>query len=150
VSDFEVRVEGGGGVTRIINVHAGKAQASDKLAPLAAKLLHAAVLDVFEAEGPGWQKLSVATLAARRGGAGMILQDSGVMVGTLGEFYGPGFAEVAAAAAYSIYHVSDEPRIKNPDGTDRLPQRDFTQLGPFEQALLEDVGELMANQVAGA
>jgi phage gpG-like protein len=149
-ADFDVKTEGGGGLTRVILVYSSKAQASDKLTPIAAKMLHAAVLDVFEAQGPGWAPLAPSTLEHRRGGSGMILQDTGAMAGTLGEFYGSDYAEVAAAVAYAIYHVSDEPRQQNAEGEDRLPQRDFTNLGPFEAALLEDVGELIANQVASA
>lgn len=143
MSDFEIKVDQGGGVTRILTVYASKAQAIDKLGSVVAHMLHAAVLDVFEAQGPGWAPLAESTLKNRRGGAGMILQDTGAMVGTLGEFYGSDYAEVAAAVAYAIYHVSDEPRS-------HLPQRDFTNLGPFEAPLLDDVADLLANQVATA
>jgi phage gpG-like protein len=141
VSDFDIKAEADGSVTRVLLTYQSAAQSIDKATPVIAKMLHAAVLDVFEAEGPGWQKLELTTLAKRRGGAGMILQDTGIMAGTLGEFHGFDYSEVAAAASYSIYHVSKLPRR-------HLPLRDFTNLGPFEGPLLEDVAEFIANQVA--
>lgn len=149
MGDFDARIEYDGSITKILLTYSSTANALDKITPIAAQLLHTAVLDVFQAEGPGWAPLSEATLAKRRGGAGMILQNSGAMVGTLGEFHGSDYAEVAALVAYAIYHVSSLPRKKNADGSDRLPMRDFTNLGPFEAQLLEDVGEIIANQVAG-
>jgi phage gpG-like protein len=148
--EFSVKVEQDGSITTLLLSYSSKAQAIDKFTPIAAKLLHAAVLDVFEAEGPGWAPLTAATLANRRGGAGKILQDTGVMAGTLGELHGADYAEVEAAAAYAIFHVSKLPRKMKADGSPRLPMRDFFNLGPYEEPLLEDIGELIANQVAGA
>lgn len=116
-----------------------KAESIDKLLPSIAELLVGGVLDVFEAEGPGWAPLAASTLARRRkGGRGAkILQDSGVAAATIGPGYGADYAEAFAGVDYLIYHASSQPRSK-------IPLRNPFDLGPFESPLLEEVAELVA------
>lgn len=105
--------------------------------PVVAELLFGAVQDVFEAQGPGWAPLADSTVEARRNrnkGSIRILQDTGVLVGSIGKRYGSTYAEAVAGASYGIFHVT---------GTKRMPKRDFTNLGPFEAPLLEDVAALL-------
>jgi phage gpG-like protein len=110
---------------------------------IVAELLVAGVHDVFEAEGPGWAPLAESTLKARRkGGAGAkILQDTGVMAGSIAPAWGDTYAEAFAGVSYAIYHVSKEPRS-------HLPLRDFFNLGPFESPLLDEVAALLTSPFA--
>ena len=102
--------------------------------PAVGELLYAAVQDVFEAEGPGWQDLADSTKAQRRGSSYKILQDTGLLVGSLAPSYGTTYVEIVDGTTYGHYHVT---------GTKRMPKRDWTELGPYEQPLLDDVAELL-------
>jgi len=106
----------------------------DRALPVVAEMLHGAVNDVFEAEGPGWEPLSDATKAARRGTSFKILQDTGLLAGSLEPSYGSTYAEVVDGTTYGHYHVT---------GTKRMPKRDWTDLGPFEEPLLDEVAEFL-------
>lgn len=109
--------------------------------PVIADMLVGAVMDVFDAEGPGWEPLAEATLKRRRNrdkSSAKILQDSGVLAGTMGTVIGADFVEAVAAASYGIFHVT---------GTKRMPKRDFTDLGPFESPLLDDIAATLLEQI---
>jgi phage gpG-like protein len=120
-----------------------QAQSIHNALPIIAEMLVAGVHDVFEAEGPGWAPLAEATLRARRGGGAgaKILQDTGMMSGSISPGWGDNYAEAFAGVSYAIYHVSKEPRH-------HLPLRDFFNLGPYEQPILNEVAELLTNQLA--
>ena len=130
-------------LSTIIRTMQAKAQALPQMLPAVAELLVAGVADVFEAEGPGWEKLADSTIAARRkaGVGAKILQDSGLMAGTVSPSWGDTFAEAASAVSYDVYHVSKEPRH-------RLPLRDFYDLGSFERPILDEAAELILSQMA--
>lgn len=121
----------------------GQAQGAYEALPIIAELLVSGVLDVFEAEGPDWAPLAAATLAARRknGRGARILQDSGLMADTIAPGWGDTYAEAFAGVSYAIFHVSKEPREK-------IPLRDFFNLGPFENPLLDEVAELLTSRIA--
>ncbi len=80
--------------------------------------LVAAVLDVFEDEGPGWAPLAESTLANRRGKAAgaKILQDTSILAGSVHPDSGASFAEAYSDVPYGVFHVM---------GTDKMPRRDF-------------------------
>lgn len=107
--------------------------------PAAGALLAAAVSDVFDAEGPGWEPLAEVTLKARRGSSSRILQDTGVLAASVTSVdnvqQGADFVEVVDGTTYGYWHTV---------GNKRMPKRDWTDLGPFEQPLLEDVAEMLS------
>jgi len=107
--------------------------------PVVAEALKSAVDDVYEAEGPGWTPLAESTIEKRRGTSSKILQDTGVMASSTMTRYGQDYAEAWAHVGYAKYHAS---------GTERMPQRNPFDLGPFEADLLADVAELLAAEIA--
>ena len=111
-----------------------------QLMPAVAEALGAAVDDVFDAEGPGWEELKPATLAHRRkqGRGAKILQDTGQSAALIGTGYGQDFAEARAGTDYLIYHVT---------GTKHLPVRNPFDLGPFEEPLLKEVEQMVFDEV---
>lgn len=119
------------------------AQSLPQMLPTIAELLVGGVLDVFEVEGPGWAPLAEATIRARRqnGRGAKILQDSGLMADTIAPGWGDTYAEAFAGVSYAIFHVSKEPREK-------LPLRDFFNLGPFLNPLLDEVAALITGPLA--
>lgn len=138
---FDVKVEHD--LSTILRPMQAKAQALPEMLPIIAELLVSGVSDVFEAEGPGWEKLADSTIAARRkaGVGAKILQDSGLMAGSVSPAWGDTFAEAMSLVSYDVYHVSKEPRHK-------IPLRDFYDLGPFEQPILDEAAELILGQMA--
>ena len=132
MSDLEIKVESD--LNKVLVELAGKGNAIDKGLPVVAEMLLGAVHDVFEAEGPGWEPLADVTKAARRGTSYKILQDTGLLVGSLEPSYGSTYAEVVDGTTYGHYHVT---------GTKHMPQRDWTNLGPFEEPLLDEVAEFL-------
>lgn len=108
-------------------------QQIDRFLPAIGELLVGAVHDVFEAQGPGWAELAESTKRRRRGTSYMILQDTGLMA-NVEPRYGSTYAEVVSPASYGIYHAPD------PQG------RDWTDLGPYLQPLLDDVAELLVGK----
>lgn len=125
-----------------LHQYQAKAQAIGGLLPTIAELLVGGVHDVFEAEGPGWAPLAESTLRSRRrhGAGAKILQDTGVMAGSIAPGWGDTYAEAFAGVNYAVYHVSDEPRH-------HLPKRDFFDLGPFESPVLNEVAEILLAQI---
>lgn len=116
-----------------------KGSALSKLMPAFADALVAAVSDVYEAEGPGWDDLAPSTQQARRGSTYKILQDTGVMAGSTSPGYGIDWAEAYAGVAYADFHAT---------GTERMPKRNPFDLGPFEADVLEDLAQMAADEVA--
>lgn len=138
---FDVRVEHD--LSAVLRPMQAKAQALPEMLPIVAEMLVSGVSDVFEAEGPGWEKLADATIAARRksGAGAKILQDSGLMAGSVSPAWGDTFAEAMSLVSYDVYHVSKEPRH-------HLPLRDFYDLGPFEKPILDEAAALILGQMA--
>ena len=107
----------------------------DKALPIIGEMLVGAVQDVFEAEGPGWEPLAESTMRQRRGGPPYkILQDTGVLAGSIAARVGSTYVEAVDGTSYGIFHAPDPQR------------RDWTNLGPFEQPLLDEVAELLVSQ----
>lgn len=138
--NFHIKVEHN--LSTMLTPMQAQAQALPEVLPIIAELLVAGVLDVFEAEGPGWAKLADSTLAARRrsGKGAKILQDTGMMAGSVSPAWGDTFAEAMSLVSYDKFHVSPEPRSK-------IPLRDFYNLGPFESAILDEAAELILEQM---
>ena len=118
-----------------------RGRAATKLLPEIGEALIAAVSDVYEAEGPGWEPLSAATLKKRRGTSAKILQDSGVMSGSTHKTVGGTWVEAFAGVDYAEFHAR---------GTSRMPQRNPFDLGPFEGPMLDEVSEMVARELVGA
>lgn len=112
-----------------------RGQSVDKAMPVIGEMIRSAVGDMFEAQGPGWAPLSEATIRQRRGTSHMILQDTGVMATSGAPAFGPDFVDFVFGASYSVFHAPD------------AQGRDITDLGPFEQPLLEEVAAYLATQV---
>jgi phage gpG-like protein len=109
------------------------------LMPVVSQILKAAVDDVYDAEGPGWQDLAESTKLARRGSSYKILQDTGVMAGSTGVRHGPDWAEAFGGAAYADFHAT---------GTSRMVKRNPFDLGKFEDEVLREVADLLLQEVA--
>lgn len=139
---FQVKVEHN--LNLVLTPMQAKAQALPEMLPVIAELLVAGVQDVFEAQGPGWAKLAESTLRQRRlGGRGaQILQDSGLMAGSVSPAWTDTTAEAMSLVSYDIYHVSKEPR------RDPRTLRDFYDLGPFEGPILDEAAQLILSQMA--
>jgi phage gpG-like protein len=138
-ADFSISVNAD--LQKILAAMQARGQSIDKARPVIAEMMLSAVADVFDAQGPGWAPLAASTVAKRRGVTHMILQDSGVMAASGAPAYGSDFVDVVFGVPYAVYHTSDAPRT-------RLPRRDFTDLGPFEQPLLDDVAAYLATVIS--
>lgn len=105
--------------------------------PLAAEVLHSAVLEVFETEGFGtwerfwWQRQGLPKPSGRRWlGTPKLLQDTGNLVGSMSPEYGRDYAEVFTNVPYAKYHASQRPR-------EVIPLRDFFDVD--EKELVEEL-----------
>lgn len=108
---------------------------------VAAEDLVAAVVDRIESEGDGsWPDLAESTIARRRkGGAGAkMLQDRGILKGSIRADSGDDWASASTSVAYIVYHL---------DGGEVIPKRN-----PFElrDEVFEDAAQLVAQAVAEA
>lgn len=128
---FEIKLEENGRLQLALNEMARVG--SDRHYPTIGQLLLGAVEDVVEMEGPGWPPLAEATLAQRRkqGRGAKMLQDTGVMMGSLSPGWGPSHVEVTFGVPYAIAHI---------EGIG-VPQRNPFDLAPVEDALYEDIEE---------
>jgi phage gpG-like protein len=110
-------------------------------APIIADNLVFHVQEVFEREGavaghPRWPGLAESTKKARRGQSYVILQNTGVLAGSITPYSEGPIAEAFTNVPYAGYHVSQAPRHK-------LPLRDFTDID-FEQAQKEAADIILA------
>lgn len=113
---------------------AGKGQSIDRHLPVIAEMLVSAVHDVLEAEGPGWPELADSTKRQRRGSSYAMLQDTGLFASSIAPSYGSTYAEAVDGTTYGHYHVT---------GTRRMPPRDWSNLGPYEGPLLDEVAKML-------
>lgn len=138
MSTFRVGAETDLGV--VIAQLAAKGRSIGEFVPAISEMLVAAVSDVFDAEGPGWEPLAEVTIELRRNRdkeSIKILQDTGVLVGSVigrppqvtesGDVVA---IEAVDGTSYGWYHTT---------GTSKMPRRDWTDLGPHEQPLLDDI-----------
>lgn len=132
---------------------AAGAEVGDQVRPVVAELLVSEVLEVFEREGavgghPAWPRFAW----ERRGdpkppgrrwqGSPKLLQDSGVLVGSVTPYSEHPVAEAFTNVPYAGYHVSQRARKV-------IPLRDFTQID-FEKALEETTQLILAQLDANA
>jgi phage gpG-like protein len=117
------------------------AEVMAQAAPVIAENLVFHVQEVFEKEGavagkPHWQELAESTKARRRGTSYVILQDSGLLAGSITPHSEGPIAEAFTNVPYAGYHISQRPRH-------RLPLRDFTDID-FELAEKEAADTILA------
>lgn len=107
------------------------------LTPTIGEILVERVLDKFEEEGPGWMSLMPSTIAKRRTSESYkILQDRGVLVGSISKAYGPDFAQADTNVPYAIFHVY---------GTINMPRRDFLDIDL--DAVQQEIAEMILHEV---
>src|SRR3972149_8987639 len=133
--------------------------------PVIAESLVSHVQEVFEQEGavggaPRWQDLAPSTKRKRRGGAVKalgkkkrikgaregaisgkftILQDTGVLAGSISRGVGSPFVEAYTGVRYAVYHVSKLPRRV-------IPLRDFFAID--EKSFYADAAEAILRIVS--
>lgn len=132
MADLEVKATSD--LSKVLAGIAAQGKSIDRALPVVAEMLLSAVHDVIEAGGPGWPDLADSTKRQRRGSTYKLLQDTGVFAASLAPQYGSTYAEVVDGTTYGHYHVT---------GTSRMPARDWTELGPFEAALLDEVAAFL-------
>jgi phage gpG-like protein len=137
-----------------------------EVSPALAEILVTAVQEVFEREGavggrPKWPDLAESTKRSRakrqpggktkRGpydaksrpvGVFKILQDTGILAGSITPFSDGIEAEAFTNVPYAGYHISDAPRQK-------IPLRDFTDID-FEAAQREAIELILSQLVSTA
>ena len=135
-TDFEIDFKSNE-VLKEINKLARKAKNIGSVNQQLAHIIDAMVEDKFENEGPGWPKLSDITIKNRRESAVvMMLQDSGIMKGSIAVDYGPDYAGVFTNNQYARYHLEGE----------GVPKRDFFDidldkaLDTMQEILLLEIG----------
>lgn len=113
--------------------------------PVLAEILVSAVHEVFEREGavagkPRWPELAESTKEKRRkrqsSGVFKILQDTGVLAGSIMPHADQAVAEAFTNVPYAGYHISSAPRHK-------IPLRDFTDID-FDSAQRDAVDVILA------
>jgi len=107
------------------------------ITPVIAEMLVAAVDDVFEAEGPGWQRHAASTIAKNGGRDYPLLQQRGNLRGSIHGEHGPDWAMAATNVPYVIFHVSTAPRTI-------IPERN-----PFKvrETVVDDVVDLVLSHL---
>jgi phage gpG-like protein len=114
-----------------------RARSLSRVMPVTAEALVAAVSDVYEAEGPGWEPLAASTLKQRRGSSAKILQDTGVMAASTTPSHGNDWAVATAGEPYAEFHAT---------GTRHMPKRNPFDLGAALDPVLEDIADLLAQE----
>ena len=113
--------------------------------PVLAEILVSSVHEVFEREGavagrPRWPELAESTKRkrAKRQASGVfkILQDTGILAGSIMPHADQAVAEAFTNVPYAGYHISDAPRRI-------IPLRDFTDID-FESAQREAIDVILA------
>lgn len=106
------------------------------LTPTIAQMLVTGVNDVFEAQGPGWQRLSESTIEKRRedGRGARIMQDTGVLAASIVGASSQDDAEAMTNVPYIIYHL---------DGGPIIPKRNPFEID--EGVVLDQTVELLLN-----
>lgn len=132
MADLSVSVESD--LNKVLLGLAQQGKSADNLLPAIAEMLVGAVHDVVEAEGPGWPGLADSTKRQRRGSTYAMLQDTGVGLASVAGQYGSTYAEAVDGTSYFHFHTKK---------TKHAPARDWTNLGPFEAPLLDDVAALL-------
>lgn len=118
-----------------------RARGVNRVLPAVGEALVAAVSDVYEAEGPGWDPLAESTLRQRRGSSAKILQDSGVMAGSTHHQTGGDWAEALAGVDYAEHHAA---------GRQHLPKRNPFDLGARLSPLLAEVADMVTQEAVKA
>lgn len=129
---------------RLLRQLEGRGKHLAPVLPAIADILVTAVEDQFDSEGQGrWPPLAASTVAGRRmGGAGhKILQDTGVLAGSVRPDHGSDWAAAATDVSYAIFHVSSAPRKK-------IPKRDF--LAVDTEDTLREVEDVLVAYLVGS
>ena len=129
------------------------AEVGDQIRPVVAELLVSEVLEVFEKQGAvggnpqwppfWWERDGLPRPKGRRWQGNLkLLQDTGVLAGSITPYSETGVAEAFTNVKYAGYHVSQRARKK-------IPLRDFTQID-FEKALRETTDLILAQLEANS
>lgn len=153
---FGFRLDGGaGGTQRNVQIHFDElaqalndmgnagAEVAAQVAPAVSDLLVSFVQDVFEHEGavagkPRWPDLAESTKAKRRGKTYIILQNTGLLAGSITAFAEGPNAEIFTNVPYAGYHTSKLPRKK-------IPLRDFTDIDM--EAFQRETADILLSQL---
>lgn len=119
------------------------AELSSEMSKPVSELLVSYVQDVFQHEGAvagrsKWKGLADSTKAKRRGNTYVILEDTGILAGSITPFAEGPVAEAFTNVPYAGYHISEKPRHK-------IPLRDFTDID-FE-GMQRDAADLLLAQL---
>lgn len=134
-------------------IHDAGAELAGNLMQVGAEILVAEVLEVFEQEGAvgghgrwpefAWERDGLPRPQGRRWQGNLkLLQDTGVLVGSITPYAEQGVAEAFSNVPYAGYHVSRRPRKK-------IPLRDFTLID-FDKAQREFADVILAQLDASA
>lgn len=110
----------GAGLAKIVKEYERRGNNLEDITPAVAQLLVSAVDEVFQTEGFGtWPDLAPATIRARRGTGAKMLQDRGILAGSITPRSNARTAEAFTRVPYGIYHVT---------GTKAVPKRNFLKI----------------------
>ena len=132
-------------------LQAAGADVAAETMPVLAEILVSSVHEVFEREGavagrPKWPPLAPSTIEKRRKrqptGVFKILQDTGLLAGSIMPHADQAVAEAFTNVPYAGYHISAAPRRV-------IPLRDFTDID-FEAAQREAVDVILSQILATA
>lgn len=139
---FNIETSGNGELQAILHNFRVRGQKLDRLLPAIGELLLAGVNDIVDMEGPGWDPLKESTLERRRkaGRGAKMLQDSGLMMTTLDDGFGPDFVEVKMGVPYGKFFV--DPQYE-------ASKRNPFDLSPIEDDLMEDVKDVLLSGLEG-
>ncbi len=134
---FDVEVD----ASELIRLLDGFEQRGGNIGPTMAIIandLVTAVDDQFQTEGGGdWPGFAESTLRTRAGGT--LLQDDGILAGSIEPNSGARFAEASTGVAYAVHHIFGAPKAS-------IPARNFFDI---DDDVFEAAAELIAQTVAG-
>ena len=108
------------GLVKIVREFERRGNNLEDITPAVAQILVSAVDDVFISEGFGkWPDLAPATIRARRGSGAKILQDRGLLAGSITPRSGARVAEAFTRVPYGVHHIT---------GTANMPERNFLKI----------------------
>jgi len=125
-------------LNRILREMGARGKSVYPLLPKVGEALIAAVSDVYEAEGPGWEPLSPNTRRKSGNEGAKLLRDFGIMAASTEAQTGPEWVEAVAGTDYAEFHAT---------GTENMPQRNPFELGEFMDDVLDDVADMLMEEV---
>ena len=125
------------GLVKMVKEFERRGNNLEDITPAVAQVLVSAVDDVFQTQGFGkWPDLAPATIRARRGSGAKILQDKGVLAGSITPRSSARVAEAFTRVPYGTYQVT---------GTSRMPERNFLKINLKKTT--ERIGQILIREV---